>query len=211
MKMTKAKFILMFSVFFGITFQVFPQAIKNKSESKFVYQTSFGFSNGLGKIQFDDRSITNNIPTFKVQQLLAYQFNNYIIAGVGGGLDIWKKSAFIPLYANLSVNFINRNVTPHWYLNVGYAFKWYVSTRPDPMTLVIHGAAPGPYGETGLGIKIRMSDRLSFIITANYMAYYSQINYSVVEPDEIDFSKYATNRSMKTFYHFVGLKVGVMY
>lgn len=206
------KITLLICLFFslnGIT--LYSQSSRDNQTKKFVYQTSLGIANGLGDVKYGFNTTSNNIPTFKIQQLLAYQFNNYVYMGVGAGIDIWKKNAFIPLFGNISVNFINRKITPHWYMNLGYALKWYVSSQPDISTGIIHATVPGPYGESGLGLKIKFSERLAFVFTANYNVYYSQINYSEVIPGQEDFSNIVTNRYRKTFYHFVGIKLGLLY
>lgn len=191
--------------------QLFGQSVKANQTKKFVYQTSVGFGVCVGNIKYSNTTTQYNTASLKIQQLLAYQFNSYIYMGVGAGVDIWKKSAFIPLFGNISVNFMNKNIAPHWYLNAGYAFKWHVSSEPNPQTGILHATMPGPYGESGMGIKLKFNDRFSFIFTVNYNIYYSQINYSVTLPNQEDFSDIVTNRYRKTLYHFAGLKLSFLY
>jgi hypothetical protein len=180
-------------------------------ESKFVYMSSLGFNSGIGNIRIPDKIIPVRNAEFFLQQLLAYQFNNYVFTGIGAGINIWKRTAFIPVYAAIHVNFMDRRVSPHWYLNAGYAFKWYMKTEPEALTRVIHGATTGIYGESGFGVKVKVSDKFSVLAIANYMLQQSTIRYSVINPGESDFSAYATNRSQTALYHFVGFKVGFLY
>jgi hypothetical protein len=184
---------------------------QRKQESKFVYMSSLGFNSGLGNIHIPNKTIPVRIGEICLQQLLAYQFNNYVFTGVGAGINIWKRTAFIPIYAAVHVNFIDRNVSPHWYLNAGYSFKWYMKSEPEALTRVIHGATTGLYGESGLGVKVKVSDKFSVLAIVNYMLQQSTIRYSVIESGQPDFSAYATNRSQSALYHFVGFKVGFLY
>ncbi|MDR1757365.1 MAG: hypothetical protein LBR51_00155 [Bacteroidales bacterium] len=206
--------IFLFLVFFfGISTHGFSQnPFQDKHhESKFVFQSIVGFSTGVGNVHFGSRSTRNATPAFRVHQILAYQFNPYFFMGIGGGVDIWNKTAFIPLYLNLSVTMIDKTIAPHWYFNGGYSFKWYGSQKPEGMERVIHGAATGIYGETGIGIKLSQLQKVSFILTFNYTLQQSRIKYSEVGPNETDFSHYVTNRSEVALYHFAGLKLGILY
>ena len=180
--------------------------------SHFAYMTTAGFNSGVGTLHYVGRKMQNKIPVFSVNQLVAYQFNPYVSLGIELGLNVWKHTAFIPLTANLTVEFIDRVATPLWYMNAGYAFKWYVSSQPEKMTHVIHGAKPGLHLNTGLGAKIQIKERLHLFIAADYKVQHSTLQYSVVNPDELhDYSSITTNQTEKKFYHFIGLRIGFMY
>lgn len=185
-----------------------------KMESRFVYMTSVSILSGVGELKFGNSKLPNNKNfIFGLHQLLAYQFNPYVITGLGAGVDLWKKTAFIPIYAHLGVNFLDRPFSPHWYVNAGYAFKWYVSSEPERLTRVIHGASTGLQAESGLGVNIRMKDKLSFLILVHYKLQHSEIKYTPKnDPTVVNTNpKLYTTHSQKMFYHFVGLKVGILY
>lgn len=206
----KLKTVLIASIFLGIASFSFAQTNNKMQVSKFVYATSLGFSSGIGTLNFDSHHLDNDRNSFKIQQLLAYQFNNYVTVGLGGGIDIWQKTAFIPLYASVQVNFIDRRLTPYIFLNTGYAFKWYGSQSPDASNRVIHGSTAGLHGEGGLGIKIRMNEKVAFLIAANYTAQQTSIKYSTPDTDA-SLTKLYTNSQQDLFYHFIGLKLGILY
>jgi len=208
---TNVKIIFLSISFCSILLLGMAQPRGTKQSSKFVYQSSLSFTSGLGNFYFEERNLPNRIPVVGIQQILAYQFNDYIFTGIGTGLDIWSHTAFIPLFANISVNFTDKKIVPHWYANVGYSFKWYMSPEPEAMTRVINGATPGLYGESGFGINVKISDKIALLVLANYKMQNSQLKYSVAIPGQVDFSQYSTNRSKNVFYHFVGLKVAVLY
>lgn len=192
------------------------RAYKKKDESHFVFATSAGLLGGVGNLVFakdeGKRSLPNNKNfVVSVQQLLAYQFNPYVTTGVGAGVDVWKRTAFIPIFANISVNMLDKDFAPYWYANVGYAFKWYVTSQPEKVTKVIHGATPGLQAESGIGLRIKMKDNFSILLLAHYKLQQSRILYSVDVPGETHYASLNTNRSQNMLYHFVGLKIGFIY
>lgn len=180
--------------------------------SHFAYMTTAGFNSGIGTLHFGNRKLQNKIPVFSVNQLVAYQFNPYVSLGVELGLDVWKHTAFIPLTGNLTVEFLDKKATPLWYMNAGYAFKWYVTSKPEKMTHVIHGAKPGLHLNTGLGAKVQIKESLHLFIAADYKVQYTTLQYSEVSATDLyDYSSITTNRTDKKFYHFIGLRIGFMY
>lgn len=180
-------------------------------ERKFVYMTSLGYSFGVGEIELENKTVPNKNPSIQVNQLLGYQFCDNFYMGLGVGMDFWRHTAFVPVYWNFSVNMLKRNVSPMLYLNAGYSFKWYISSQPEAMTRVIHGTKTGPMVETGLGIRIKFNKKVSLNIAASYKFQHSAIRYSVIENGEPDFSLYSTNRIKNVFYHFAGIRLGIMY
>ena len=194
------------------------QRSRGKQVSRFTYMTSIGYSNGVGNININDstgaliQSVNNNIPNFSLHQLLAYQFDNFFTMGIGAGFDIWRTTAFIPLYLNLSVNMTSTTkVAPMAYLNLGWSFKWYNQTKPDATNRVVHGTEWGPMGEFGLGARLRFTDKLSLVISGIYKAQFSKIGYSVVNPGEADYSHLYPNRHQNALYHFAGVRIGIAY
>lgn len=208
-----AAYLMALSMVF-VAIQADAQTMMNTKHyrSHFVYMTTAGFNSGVGTLHFGTRKLQNKIPMFSVNQLVAYQFNPYVSLGIELGLDVWKRTAFIPLTANLTVEFLDRVATPLWYMNAGYAFKWYVSSQPEKMTYVIHGAKPGIHLNTGLGAKIQIKDQLHLFISADYKVQHTTIQYSVTAPNQVhDYSAITTNRTEKKFYHYIGVRIGFMY
>mgnify|MGYP003325970269 CR=1 FL=1 len=207
------------------------QAQRNRipQESKFVFMTSLAYATGAGDIQLANfdcheallpptldasqvlKTVRNKNFNVNVEQLIGYQFNNYFYMGVGTGIDFWQHTAFVPLYLNLSVNMMQTRVAPTAFLNLGWGFKWYISSRPEVATRVIHGTNQGPMGEAGLGLRIQLSDKGSLLIAGTYKLQYSKIRYSIVRDGEDDFSANLTNSIQPAFYHFGGVKVGIIY
>lgn len=186
-------------------------------DRKFIYMTSFGYATGLGEIHLMNKTgeelktVQNRSFDITVDQQLGYQFNPYFQISLGAGFDFWKQTAFIPIYLNFTVNFTDTKFEPIFYLNAGYAFKWYVSSVPDKMDRVVHGTSTGPMGESGLGLRINLNDRVSLVLAACYKVMYSDIRYTIPTPDGQDFSAFSTNAVQKALYHFAGVRLGVQY
>ncbi|MBR4535870.1 MAG: hypothetical protein IKO62_04355 [Bacteroidales bacterium] len=183
----------------------------DRKDSKFVFMTTIGAAGGAGSIKIPNREIPNRLFAIQVNQLLAYQFNPNFFMGINLGIDFWRYTAFIPLTLNLSVNFTKTRISPHWFVNMGYSFKWYMNQKPELTTRVIQGAKPGPLVETGLGVNIKVSEKVSLLILATYKMQHSSIKYSVPVPDEPDNSEYFTNAEQNHHYHFGGVKFGILY
>lgn len=186
---------------------------RNAKRSHFVYSTSIALLGGVGELKFENRHLPNNKNFVAgVQQLIAYQFNPYVTLGIGAGVDVWRRTAFIPLFGHITVNFLaDTKIVPQWYANAGYAFKWYVTAQPEKMTKVVQANVPGVQAESGLGIKINIKEKLAITLHAHYKLQCSDIKYTVLELNEEDHSSITTNRSKNMLYHFVGLKVGLLY
>ncbi len=180
-------------------------------DHKFVFMSGIGVSGGAGDFKLPNRTLRNRLFSIQVNQLLAYQFNPNFFMGVNLGIDFWRHTAFIPVTFNLSVNITKTKIAPHWYANLGYSFKWYMNQKPEHATKVIHGAKSGPVAETGFGINIKLNEKVSILLLATYRMQYSSIKYSVLNPDEPDNSEYFTNTDKNNFYHFGGVKLGILY
>ena len=190
---------------------LYAQRRHDMSDRKFIYMTSIGYATGVGQITLEQQTVKNRNFDISVNQLLGYQFNSYFQLGLGAGFDFWKHTAFIPIYLNVTVNFTKTKFVPVFYANMGYSFKWYVSSTPEKMDRVIHGTIPGPMGEAGIGLRINLNEKLSLLIAACYKNQYTDIRYSILQHDEQDFSSYFTNSDKKVLYHFAGVRLGIQY
>lgn len=210
---------------------VFAQNPRNRQlqEHKFVFMTSLGYSGGIGDIALADydchdlvmppalaedqilKTVKNNNFNIQVNQLLAYQFNNFFYMGVGAGIDFWNHTAFVPLYLNFSVNMMQTRVAPTAFVNLGWGFKWYLSSVPETVNHVIHGSNQGPMGEAGIGMRIKITDKIAIVLAGTYKLQYSKIRYTIPEVSGIDNSAFFANSIQPALYHFAGIKLGILY
>ena len=187
------------------------QSAYHQVERGFVYMTSMGYATGLGNIELPNKTVRNKNFNISVNQFLGYQFNNYFFMGLTAGFDFWRHTAFIPICLSLNVNMMETRIAPIFYLNGGYAFKWYVSSKPEVMDRVVHGTCAGPTGEAGLGIKISIRDKVTMQIAACYKNQYSDIRFTIPVEGEPDNSAYTTNSVQKVLYHFAGVRLSLKY
>jgi len=184
----------------------FAQVSQPRNVERFVYQSSVSLAYGVGE-NFGELGATfpNTNFSAEVQQLIAYQFNHYFYTGGGAGLDFWfndkRLSVFIPIFANATVKFMEKKLSPFLYVNIGYAFKWQVEKRAEDDLL--YGTKAGLYFQTGFGFNIKFSDRFSLLLSPYYKLQMSAIDY---RKDELLF---ATTKNQ--LFHFLGVKIGFLY
>jgi len=170
----------------------------------FVYQSSFSFGYGLGKHYVKQDTLPNSSFTLEIQQVIAYQFNNFMFTGVGTGLDFWitnrKLSTFIPIFANATIKFVDRKSAPFIFANLGYAFKWQIEKKLEEN--IFYGTKAGIFFQTGLGINIKFSERLSLLFSAYYKMQQSAIQYR---------EDLLLAETKNQLFHFLGVKIGLLY
>jgi len=176
-----------------------------ENASRFVYQSSISLAYGVGNIFADQSTFANESFSFEIQQLLAYQFNHYFYAGAGAGLDFWfyeeKNSVFIPIFANVTVKFMNRKMAPFLFANIGYAFKWQVEKNLEEK--IFYGTKSGLYFQAGLGFNIKFSEKLSLLLSPYYRLQQSANQYKE--------SELLLATTANQLFHFVGVKIGLLY
>jgi hypothetical protein len=170
----------------------------------FVYQSSFSFAFGLGKNYAETDTFTNSSFSLDIQQLVAFQFNNLIFTGIGAGVDLWitekKVSTFIPIFANVTLKFMDKKSAPFIFANVGYAFKWQIAKKLEEN--IFFGTKAGIYFQTGLGINIKFSEKLSLLFSGYYKMQQSAIQYR---------EGLLLAETKNQLFHFAGIKIGLLY
>ena len=187
-------------------FQCFAQTRKAPQDAPhFVYQSSLSFAYGMGKNFTGSDTLANSNFSFEIQQLLAYQFNNYFFTGVGAGLDFWlcekQTSTFIPIFANATVKFIDKKTAPFLFANIGYAFKWQAQKKQEEN--IFYGTKAGIYFQSGIGMNIKFSEKLSLLFSAYYKMQQSAVGY---RQNDILVAETETQ-----LFHFIGIKIGILY
>ncbi|MCL2245945.1 MAG: hypothetical protein FWC10_02395 [Lentimicrobiaceae bacterium] len=173
--------------------------------SRFVFPTSLSLAHGMGNNFTGFDTVPNGNLSFEIQQILAYQFNKYFFTGIGTGLDFWfydkKVSAFIPIFANATVKFMDKKTAPFMFANIGYAFKWQVEKKVEDN--VFYGSKAGIYFQAGLGMNLKFSEKLSLLFSVYYKMQQSAIQYR-----ETDLLLAETENQL---FHFIGIKIGLVY
>ena len=190
---------------FCLSHTCFAQQPLPKNPARFVYQSSLSLAYGVGNNFIEKDTVPNNNFSFEIQQLLAYQFNPYFFTGLGAGLDFWfydkKVSAFIPIFANATLRFTDKKMSPFLFANLGYAFKWLVEKKVEEN--VFYGSKAGIYFQTGLGLNITFSEKLSLLFSAYYKLQQSAIQFRE--------SELLLSQTPNQLFHFVGIRIGLLY
>ena len=184
----------------------FGQAKKAPKDSPhFVYQSSLSLAYGMGKIFNGSDNVPNSNISFEIQQVIAYQFNNYFFTGVGTGLDFWfcdkKTSPFIPIYANITAKFMDKKTAPFVFANVGYAFKWQVEKKMEEN--IFYGSKAGIYFQSGVGLNLKFSEKISLLLSAYYKMQQSAVQFRE--------SELLLAETKNQLFHFIGVKIAVLY
>jgi hypothetical protein len=204
-------FRILIFVFFIFNFQFlilncFAQGIRPPQDAPhFVYQSSLLGAIGMGKNFTGLDSAANGNISFEVQQVIAYQFNNYFFTGGGVGMDFWfnekQTSTFIPIFANATVKFMNKKTSPFMFANVGYAFKWQAQKKIEEK--MFWGTKAGIYFQTGVGVNLKFSEKLSLLFSAYYKMQQSANQYRE--------TALLLAETENQLFHFAGIKIGILF
>jgi long-subunit fatty acid transport protein len=191
------------------SFSVKAQQINDFKERGVIYISTLGFVNGFNKMTYAEGStLYNQITALSIHQSVGYQLNPYFSIGMGLGYEKWKRTSFIPLYADIRANLLYNRYSPFINIDFGYSSKWYESPMPDPRNQVIDGATEGVYFSGGIGLKIMFSNSAAGIISLEYKLQESSIKYS---DDLNQYSNLTTNREDRVIYQFIGFRAGVLF
>ncbi|MBO4282214.1 MAG: hypothetical protein J5873_03365 [Bacteroidales bacterium] len=215
-----------FAFFFRITptqAQRIPPTTKNWGPT---FITNPVFLQGFGNIHITNkesgiaRDFKNSISVAGVSQTVGYQFSPAIIAGVGVGFEYWTscRNAFVPIYADLRVNIGDAPIAPQWYLNVGYANRWYIDSKPyvsdklgNSKTYVIHGDKSGLMAETGIGVKAQVSQEVAIVLSGIFKMQESSVKFYEGDEELTNMKPLLVNTSEHNWYTFAGIKASIIF
>jgi len=193
-----------------------------------MFITSASFFQSLARLPYNiapgtEYAIYNgkkaNISNVAVSQFFGFQFNPYLALGAGVGFEFWtnNKSGFVPLYVDFRVNMTDERISPHWYLNAGYAPRWHIDNRPYNASTgtgkmyLIHGYTSGWMGETGIGLKANVSRTSAILVTVSGKVQESSLRYhSGVEPTQ-GLKPLLVNTNSHGVYLSVGMKASFVF
>ncbi len=208
--MLKKYTILVFVIMMGFSANMQAQQMDDFKERGVIYISSFSFANGFNEISYAENTTMTNLNTaVSLHQVVGYQFNPYFSLGMGVGFEKWKRTSFIPLYADLRANLLYGRYSPFISADFGYSSKWYESPIPDPKNLVIEGATEGLFFAGGLGLKVMFSKSAAGVISFEYKLQESSLKWS--DDLNFEFKTLTTNQETRVLYQFVGVRVGVLF
>ena len=160
-----------------------------------------------------------SIPVVSVSQFAGYQFSPYFALGLGLNFEYWTvKNAFVPIYVDLRFNMLKSKIAPHAYLNLGYATRWYIDSKPYKVSTgnsndyIIHGATSGAMAELGLGVKASVGFSKAVVITASAKIQETALRYYSGNTDPSQSMKpLLVNTNANGLYLFIGVKAGFVF
>ena len=206
------------------------QSLKTLKSKGPMFITSLSFYQGITRMPHNvlpgeegltkNYKKTNTISLINGSQFMGFQFTPYFALGLGVGFDYWTVeggNAFVPVYADLRFNLTDRKIAPHAYLNLGYANRWYITSKPYKISTgntteyIIHGATSGFMGEIGFGVKASVGYSTAIVITACGKVQESTMRYYEGIPPMQSMKPLLVNASSTGLYLSAGIKVGVVF
>lgn len=204
------------------------QELKYIKEKGPLFITSASFYHGFARIPYAPKEGENEketeilrqgLPAVSLSQFMGYQFNPYLCLGVGVSFDYWTiKNAFLPVYVDFRVNMTKHRFAPQWYLNIGYASRWYMDSKPykagtgNTSEYIIHGAKSGWMAETGFGLKVNVKYSTALIISVFARFQESSLRYYAgsTKPSQ-NIRPLLVNADQSCMYISLGVKAGVAF
>ena len=229
--MKKALVILIASILGLIsTFNTaaYAQDLKHIKEQGPLFITSVSFYHGFARIPYTPKEgeneksteiLTQGLPVVNISQFMGYQFNPYVCLGVGVSFDYWTiKNAFLPVYVDFRVNMAKNRFAPQWYINLGYASRWHIDSKPykigtgNTTEYIIHGAKSGWMAETGFGLKVNVNYSTALIISAFAHFQESSLRYYAgsTKPSQ-NIRPLLVNADQSSLYISLGIKAGIAF
>ncbi len=100
------------------------------------------------------------------QTINGYQFNQFLGAGVGAGVNNFENYTTLPLYASLKGYIMDKKVSPFYYGDIGYGFAWGRNTNSDYYRL--DNVQGGLYWQIGIGYQINFYQS-AMVFSIGYM------------------------------------------
>ena len=207
-----------------IPFSSAQQQLKKIQSRGPLFITSASFFQGMTRLPYNvvpgeegflKNSKKANISVMNVSQFMGFQFSPHFALGLGIGFDYWTvKNAFVPIYADLRFNITKGKIAPHAYINVGYAVRWHIDSKPykastgNSTDYIIHGHTSGVVGELGFGVKASVGYSSSIIITLSGKVQESALRYYEGTTLGQSMRPLLVNKNSSGMYLFAGLKVG---
>ncbi|RMG23549.1 MAG: hypothetical protein D6730_14295 [Bacteroidetes bacterium] len=97
------------------------------------------------------------------QYRLGWHFGQYLNAGLGSGLDPYGAGLFMPVWAEIHGDLMQKVVSPHYVLQLGYG----IPVEQSWNILVLEG---GPLLHAGVGFKVNTRRRTEWTFTWGFKA-----------------------------------------
>lgn len=172
--------------------------IRNQGFST-IFESSF--SNGTGTYDFNYSTIRNVDWAVGFKTVNGYQFNDYLFAGGGVGVDFYSKSTYLPVSLDVRMSLLKDKFTPTINANIGYAFA-------------LNGAVEGGYVvNPTVGFKVDVSEKVAYLFNVGVkfqqQTYVNEMNN--VYYDGQNYYPYLTKDNTQHVFKYLTLSTGFQF
>lgn len=111
---------------------------------------------------------------FSISTVNGYRFNPYIGTGIGIGIDGYDRITMMPVYLSLRGHLKKNNVTPFYFMNVGYSAAWENDNTAGVEYEYVRG---GFMIQPGLGYMFALKN-MALYFNVGYKIQHSEIAYT---------------------------------
>ena len=179
------------------------EAINRESEKSNRIRTDVKGYRGSVEVGTIVNFKANGIPidkgAFSITTSHGYQFNPHLFLGAGIGLDYHAAGGrlFMPLFADVRANFLNRDITPFWGVKIGYA----VGSKASEVV------NPGIYFNPTFGVRFILNRQSAMNIAFGYNLQQQIVKKDIYYND--NFFIYTGVYHHRLLRHALSLRLGV--
>lgn len=161
----------------------------------------------VGTLMGSVSGVNNENPNvFNPHIVNGFRFNYFASAGVGTGVNLLARGAYMPLFLDIRGDLLKQKMTPHYYVDLGYSIPLYaredvIGWWGEPI-MTDFEARGGVLIDGGAGFKINTPSGFAWLITGGYR--FQQIEESYKTWGDVLISEKYTIRR-------ISLQVGVMF
>lgn len=130
-----------------------------------------------------------------------YQFNKFLGAGLGIGINKYGNYLAMPIYAQVKGYVFEKKVSPFYFGDIGYGYAWNTNKNQDVFEL--DNVKGGLYWQIGLGYQINFYNN-SMVFSLGYINQVSKADYVYYRPWSIDDVEVSEKRILRRFAFSVG-------
>lgn len=149
-----------------------------------------------GGLLFGEESTSGLLHTIN-----GYQFNRYLGAGLGIGVNKYGNYITMPVYASVKGYLFDKKVSPFYYGDVGYGFAWRTNRNDDIFEL--DNVKGGYYWQLGVGYQVNFYGS-SLVLALGYSNQDSTADYIYYRPWDIDDVVISERRVLRRFALSIG-------
>lgn len=173
--------------------------VKLSSDKGYFNLTEFGILSSSRNNYHYGPGVAANI-----SMINGYRLKHYLSTGLGLAINFFEEGNTIPLFLDIRGDILNKQVSPHYYLQGGYQFNL---TSPETISQwwgndLETDAEGGLVLGAGVGMHFHSRGNVSYLVSAGYR--YQQSTYSQFDEGGLGFEEQINHRR-------IALQFGLMF